>query len=175
MNQSHSRLIAAYERMMERVHSGLAELEQVEADALPELRRRIDEAAELSVRLGELTREEAELIGAYVRRDVEDAGHYLAETGHELKDWLRFDLELVEDRMLEWFGTAADHTRLAFLQFSDELERASHYRAGEITGPGTLRCDACGAEVALHGTSVILPCVACGGESFKRIAADATT
>jgi hypothetical protein len=41
------------------------------------LRASIEHAAEKAVELGELTREEARLIGGYLKRDLEDAGQYL--------------------------------------------------------------------------------------------------
>ena len=143
------KLVQAYDRMMERVKSRLVELGQAEKEVLPKLQQSIEHAAEKAVELGELTREEAQLISSYLRRDLEDAGHYLAQTGRDLRDWLRFDLELIEDRLLELFRSAADRTRLEILAFQETMERVSHYHTGEITGPGTLQCDTCGKPMHL--------------------------
>lgn len=132
-----SRLVQAYNRMMERVKLRLEELEQAEREALPQLRASIEHAAEKAVELGELTREEARLIGGYLKRDLEDAGQYLTTTGQDLRAWLRFDLELLEDRMLDFFQRGVDQSRLELLAFEApaadvETER---YHSGEITGP----------------------------------------
>ncbi len=167
-HSSIDRLTDAYDRMMERVHDATARLERAEEEALPHFQRAVEEAAETAVELGELSREEADLIAAYLRRDLHDAGRFLAETGRGLRDWLRFDLEYIEDRLLALFAGAADGTRLEILRLEAAAERASHYHTGEITGPGTLRCEACGKELHFHATSRIPPCPACHAALFTR-------
>lgn len=165
----NKRLVAAYERLMQRIDAALERIEVRESSALHDT---INRVAEDSVHLGELTREEAGLLSAWIRRDLEDAGQFLAETGSDLRTWFRFDLELVEERLLEWFGRAADRSRLEFLAFEDTIERMSHYHAGEISGPGTLACEACGAQLEHHTTAVIPACPACGHKAFNRVISD---
>ncbi len=167
-SNSENRLIQAYERMMDRVKAGFEDFEQAEADALPRIRRSIERAAEKAVDLGELTREEAQTVGRYLRRDLEDAGRFLATTGRDLRDWLRFDLELIEDRLRNLLDVAADKTRVEMLAFEETVERAAHYRTGEITGPGTLQCDRCGKLLHFHATAHIPPCATCHGTDFHR-------
>lgn len=170
MNQSPmTKLTDAYHRMMERVKLRLDEVRKAEQDIVPAIQHSIEHASETAVELGELTREEAQLISDYIRRDLEDAGHYLAETGEDFKTWLRFDVELMEDRLLEWFGNTADRTRLELLAFSAPVKEAFSYQTGEITGPGSLQCDACGKRIAFHAASTIPECPDCGGSTFSRI------
>lgn len=164
----NDRLTRAYERMMERVRERLRALEAAETETLPHLRRSIEHAAEKAVELGELTREEAQIVAGYVRRDLRDAGRHLAETGSELRDWLRFDIELIEDRLVELLSHAADRTRLELLELQAELEAASHYTSGEVTGPGTLVCDRCGETLRFRGVAVIPACPGCGHDHFSR-------
>ena len=164
-------LIQAYDRMMERVKIRLEELEQAEKEVLPQLRTSIEHAAEKAVELGELTREEARLIGGYLKRDLEDAGQYLITTGRDLRAWLRFDLDLLEDRLLEFFQRGVDQSRLDLLAFEalSESGETGQYRQGEITGPGTLRCENCGELMVFHTSAVIAPCPVCGGKLFRRM------
>ena len=166
-----SRLVQAYNRMMERVKLRLEELEQAEREALPQLRASIEHAAEKAVELGELTREEARLIGGYLKRDLEDAGQYLTTTGQDLRAWLRFDLELLEDRMLEFLQRGVDQSRLDLLAFeaSTAVVETERYRSGEITGPGTLQCEKCGESMAFLASATIAPCPVCGGIDFVRV------
>ncbi len=170
------RWIDAYDQMAERVKFRLEALEQVEKAVFPQLHASIEHAAEKAIELGELTREEAQLIGSYLKRDLEDAGQYLSNTGRELRDWLRFDVELLEDRMLDFFQRGVDQSRLDFLAFKDieaNAERIEYY-SGEITGPGTLQCEQCGGRVICHTTTAIVPCLACGGTVFVRVGGEAS-
>jgi hypothetical protein len=113
----------------------LEELEQAETGgAFPQLRASIEHAAEKAVELGELTREEARLIGGYLKRDLEDAGQYLTTTGQDLRAWLRFDLELLEDRMLEFLQRGVDQSRLELLAFE-----ASAAETGDRSGIAAAR------------------------------------
>jgi hypothetical protein len=162
------RLVDAYHRMVERATVRMDEIDQAEREAFPYIRESIEHAAARAVELGELTREEAHQIADYVKRDLADAGHYLASTGRDLGAWLRFDISLIEERILEWFGKAADRTRLQMLELELELERASHYTAGEIAGPGTLACDACDTPVHFHRARPIPHCAHCGGARYRR-------
>ena len=102
-------LVGAYEKMLERVHQAL---ERAEQDTIPTLKRSIEQAREKAVELGELTREEAERVASYVERDMKDAAGFLSETQQELSDWLKFDLRLIENRLLEMFANVADRTRV---------------------------------------------------------------
>lgn len=160
-----SRLVSAYEKMLERVHSAL---DHAEHDTIPGLKRNIEQAREKAVELGELTREESEKIAFYIERDMQDAADFLVKNQQALADWLRFDLKLIEDRMLEMFANVADRTRLELGALAEQARRASMYHTGEITGPGTLVCDQCGKAMHFHKTGHIPPCPKCHATSFRR-------
>jgi len=159
------KLAHAYNKMMERVKDTLR---QTEKKTVTALQHGIDTAKSTAVGLGELSRDEAELIGAYLRRDLEDAGAYLADTGADLRAWLHFDLELVEDRLWEVFTAAADQTKLAYLELAQRAQRASEYHTGELTTVGTLKCSACGELLHFHATGHIPPCPRCRQSVFVR-------
>jgi predicted RNA-binding Zn-ribbon protein involved in translation (DUF1610 family) len=155
----------AYDNMMERVKTAL---EGAEEGTLPVVSGFIHKAKETAIELEELTRDEAEKVAHYLQRDMQDAGKHLAETGHELGDWLRFDVHQIEDRLLEMLMLVADRTRLEMLQFEQDVDEGLAWHAGEITGPGTLACDACGAETRFIATSEIPPCPNCGHTLYHR-------
>lgn len=159
--------IRAYNRMMERVN---AAFRQAGENALPPLQRTVETAKETAVKLGELTRDEAELIGAYLKRDLHDAAAYLAATGSDLSQWLRFDIRLIENRLLEMFSQAADQTKLELLRLAAPPVSPNRYHTGEITGPGTLQCSTCNKVLHLHATGHIPPCPECHGTVFTRVA-----
>lgn len=160
------RMVVAYENMLERVDDLL---EKAEETALPTLKKGLEHAREKAIELDELTREEAEKIASYVERDMHDAAGFLHKTGEEFREWLRFDLELIENRLLDMFAKVADKTSLELGRFAEQAREASLYHTGEITGPGTLICSECGKEMHFHKTGHIPPCAGCHGTRFARV------
>ncbi|NKN32738.1 zinc ribbon-containing protein [Marichromatium bheemlicum] len=159
------RLVRAYERMLEDAHEAI---EQAQNETAPRLREVLDKTRDNLVELGELSREEAQRVADYIRRDLEEAAGFVAETGQDIRDWWRFDLELMEQRLFEAFTQVADQTRLQLAQIAETARRMSLYQAGEITGPGTLVCDKCGAETHFVKAGRIPPCAECGATAFRR-------
>lgn len=159
------RLAAAYNRMMERIRELM---EDTEDKAIPTLEEGIKQAADKAVELGEITREEAEKIGGWIKRDMEEATHYLADGGREFADWLKFDIGQVEDRLLDVLLSVADKTKLQLAAFERAMEANNIYKAGEITGAGVLECMDCGEPTHFYSTATITPCAKCGGTKFKR-------
>lgn len=159
------RLIAAYDKMMERVHNLLDDAEE---QAMPTLQRNIDKARQRAVELRELSAEEADKVAAYVKRDLHEAADYLDNTGKELSSWFSFDMQLVEERMLDLFARAADKTRLELNRLASQARRAQEYHTGEIAAIGTLVCSDCGCEMHFKKTSRIPPCPKCHKTVFKR-------
>ncbi|AFL73022.1 zinc ribbon-containing protein [Thiocystis violascens] len=159
------KLVHAYEQMLKQTHETI---EKAQQESVPKFREILDKARDNMVELGELTREEAEKVSDYIKRDIEDAANYIAETGQEMRDWWRFDLELIERRMMDMFTQVADQTSLQLAQWAENARRMSLYQAGEVTGPGTLICDRCGAETHFVKAGRIPICAECGGTSFRR-------
>lgn len=159
------RLTSAYNRMMERIRELM---EDTEDKAIPTLEEGIKQAADKAVELGEITREEAEKIGGWIRRDMEEATHYLADGGREFADWLKFDIGQVESRLLDVLLSVADKTKLQLAAFERAMEANNVYKAGEITGAGVLECLDCGEPMHFYETATITPCPKCGGTKFKR-------
>ncbi|MGB5733063.1 MAG: zinc ribbon-containing protein [Thiohalocapsa sp.] len=163
-DQHQDPLVGAYEEMLKRTREGIQQAEE----STPKLQHLLESVRDNMVELGELTREEAQKISQYVERDIEDAAHYIVETGEDLRNWWRFDLDLIEQRMLDAFTSVADLTSLELGQWAERARRATLYQAGQITGPGTLVCDQCGAETPFTRTGRIPVCVECGGLAFRR-------
>ena len=155
----------AYELMLERV---LDEFRAARDKSAPALMTLIDKARDTATELGELSREEAERVAAWLRRDLDDLGGHLARTGGELRDWLGFETELIESRLLDLALAAGDPTRLQLARLDEDLAAAREYRSGEIAGPGTLQCDACGERLTLRRAGRIPPCPRCHGSRFHR-------
>lgn len=158
---AESRFRQAYQRMLERVRH-----QQQERGA--DLDTAIAQARQEAVQGRELSAEEAQRIADYLRRDLQHAGGFLARTGQALRDWFNFDLELVEDRLLDLWQHATDQARVELGTLQDDDALALIYRSGEITGPGTLFCLSCGHELSFHRIERIPTCPRCHSDQFKR-------
>jgi len=155
---------AAYEKMFERVVEGFRKSDD-KSEGL--IQRLIDDARDTAVELGEVSREEAEKLAGYVRRDLHDFIENIAETGRDWKDWLGFEAILLEAGFLEMLAEAADPTTLALQKLKLDADMAG-WHTGEIAGPGTLVCDQCGEKLHFHKTGRIPPCPGCHATSFHR-------
>ncbi len=159
---SKDNLVPAYHKMMTRVE------ETQKSSTTKTLQQHIEAAKEKAVVLEELTREEAEHIGEYLRRDLQDAAEFIVSTEQALADWIRFDLELIEDRLLSMFSLMVDQTRLELENIAERARQATEWNSGEITGLGTLKCENCGHVLRFHQPDYIPTCPNCAGTLFKR-------
>lgn len=161
------RLAAAYDKILQEVHDAI---ESAKENSLPGLKDYLDDAREKMIELGELSREEADKVAGYVERDMKDAADYLLETGEQLSAWWRFDVQQVENRMLEMFTSVADQTKLELAKLAQRASGTTLtlYHTGEVTGPGTLICTGCGKEMNFKKTGHIPPCSGCKGTDFQR-------
>ncbi|MCF6235074.1 MAG: zinc ribbon-containing protein [Gammaproteobacteria bacterium] len=166
-NNTHNteKLVHAYNRMLERVK---ALIDQAEKETSPAVQKALQAAREKAVELGEVTQEEANKVSDYLKRDLDDAAHYLKQTESQLSEWFKFELELIEIKVLELFSSMADHTREELDKLSERARKQSEWRTGEVTGIGTLHCVDCGQEMHFHSTGHIPPCPKCHKTVFKR-------
>lgn len=162
------KLIKAYDHMVEQVHQAVHEAEEALAPTVDEM---VHNAQQLAREVYALTQEEAESLGNSLRRDLHKADQALNREGKELKDWLSFDLSLVEDRFLELVSRAADKTWLDLRKFEYEDHQASLYRSGEISSAGTFSCSNCNHRVPLERSGAIPRCPQCDHDEFFRVIA----
>lgn len=152
-------LVQAYNHMLERIK------ETWQKAGTTTLGEQIERARQMASDLNELTREEADLIAEYVRRDLQDAEAYLADSGRQLRDWLEFDLEFAENRFAELFTSLVDQSRVELAQWE---RRIKEWHTGEITGIGVLECTKCGEVLHFTRTGHIPPCPKCHGTVFTK-------
>ncbi len=154
----------AYELLLEKT---LEEFDRGrQHDRTPDLHQAIDQAAQSSD-VQALAGEHAEPLAEALKKDLHAAARYLHDTGKELKDWFGFDVLLLEDRLADLFAKGADQTTVELLKLKQQAALAP-YHTGEITGPGTLVCDACGEVLHFHRAGHVPPCPRCKGTVFHR-------
>ncbi len=168
MNDRHTiaRMIQAYNRMMERVKHAF---DVTEHKTIPPLEHAVNKAREKAVALGEISRDEAEKVGEYLKRDIQEFAEHLNQTSSELKSWFHMDLELIEAKLLDLMTQVADKTRLELTKLAVSAQSPRLYFTGEISGPGTLQCCSCAEKLQFTKTAHIPPCPKCHAIEFVRI------
>lgn len=140
------------------------------AELLETGRKTLDEAlkkaGEELTAAGDFSREQAERIAAYVRRDVEQVGRSALKARDAMRQAadpqrVGAGVQSVVSRLLQ--GVAGTLTELA-----ERTEKQLEYRTGEVTSAGTLTCKECGAELHLAATVRIPPCPKCHKTLFRK-------
>ncbi|TCK06892.1 zinc ribbon-containing protein [Marinobacterium mangrovicola] len=156
---------SAYDRILDRLRE---RLDKAGENSWDFIQQQIEEAAEIELAAEEMTRDEMDLLKAYIRRDLVQLGYYIHETGAGVASWLHFDLDVLERTAMDRLLDLADRTRVGLELLREQLDHGENeYIAGEITIPGTLECAICGEAQCLTSTSVIEPC-GCGSVVFLR-------
>ena len=160
------KLIAAFEHMVENVSESMHNAEEALAPTIDEM---VHNAQHLARDIYALSQEEAESLGETLRRDMHKANRALNQQGKEMRDWLSFDLSLLEDRFVDMIADAADKTWLDFHAFERAHQHTDTYRSGEVCNAGSFSCKHCGETLRLSATGLIPPCPACGRKKFTRV------
>lgn len=164
--ENDSKLVGAYHRMLGWIKDFA---EEAEVEFGPKINYAIDAAKEKISELGELTREEAEHVADYIRRDLHDAAVYLETEGKDLGDWLKFDIELVEDRLSELMSQTINTASIELQQLSERAKQENLWYKGEVTGPGSFICEHCEQPLSFYHIQDIPACPNCGNGIFRRI------
>ena len=163
---NRDKLVKAYDHMVENVSEAIHQAEEALSPTVDEM---IHNAQVLARELFALSQEEAESLGKTLKRDMQKANKTLNQQRKELKDWLSFDLTLIEDRFIEMIKRAADKTWLDFHEFEYEDHQASVYRSGEVCSAGTFSCCNCDNNISLPETGQVPRCPVCDHEEFYRV------
>jgi hypothetical protein len=154
--------IQAYNNLMQNLHETLGDADYSIADALEIAKGKTSE-------LGGLTDEEIDQVSRYVTRDLDHAaGSFAASNNDALSEWLKIDIDLIENFALDAFMDLADKTRLELALLEQKAKNYHPYHSGEVTGPGTFMCEECGKEIAFKSTSRIPDCPNCNAKTFIR-------
>jgi NADH pyrophosphatase NudC (nudix superfamily) len=159
------RLERAYNRMLQKLSTDL--------DALPDrsgvvLKDLLESARSDALATGQLTKEEADTVTDYLRRDLHDLGRFLGKGTPDWRDWLRMDIAMIEAGLLNALSSVADQTKVELAELAAQAYRVGEWHTGEVTGPGELTCLACGGTIHLSNAGRIPPCPHCRNTRFHR-------
>ena len=166
IKSDRERLIKAFDHMVDNVSQTIHEAEEALEPTIDEM---VHNAQDMARDIYKLSQEESEKLGEALKRDIQKANKTLNQQKKELKDWLSFDLSLVEDKFIELIARAADKSWLDFRSFENESKHGEIYRTGEVCSAGTLCCKSCAQTMNLSKTSHIPPCPKCHHTEFYRV------
>ena len=86
------KLVQGYDTLMEQLS---AWSEKADENAGPLLINGLHDAEEFLHDLGQWTKEEVDLLGRYVKRDIHDISQNLEKNNQTLIDWLQFDVQQI--------------------------------------------------------------------------------
>ncbi|MFA5984323.1 MAG: zinc ribbon-containing protein [Methylococcaceae bacterium] len=157
-----NKYIAAYNDIISHLHETMEETLHSFADALEISKKKTSLSSDLS-------NDELKTVSNYVERDLKHAAHKLTSNdNNSFSEWLKFDIEMLENFAMDAFLSVADKTRVELAKL-DQLAALNTYHAGDITSPGTFVCADCNKEIAFKSTSEIPVCPACQGKTFVRV------
>jgi len=169
MTDQTSRLVELYDKLVERLYETKLELEK-SSQAL-DLDKEIERLVEAEQDIERLTREEADLLSTWLKRDLQDLRSYLAETGKGVGDWLAQEGQLLGEQFIHWLKQVADPSLLDARTLQEDLasrENPTLYHAGELAMAGTFSCSSCGKKIQVAATHRLDACHRCDGRVFIR-------
>ncbi len=159
--------VTPYKSSLARLEDAIADLESRTWQTLQE---EIEKAVAFEEDAARLTAEEGALLKSYMRRDVGDLVSFMKDTGKGLREWLRFDLDVLEDGLKRSLLAIADHTLTDWQQLEHQLRHEEgSYVAGEVALPGMLQCVQCGKMVCLVDVAEVQACHRCDCAFFRRV------
>lgn len=140
------------------------------AEVFQEGRKSLDEAlkkaGEELTSGGEYTREQAEKVGEFLRRDLGEVGKKARHARDSVIDAVEPHRVAagVQSGLSKLLRSAAD----VLTEMAGKSEQVLEFKTGEVTSPGTLACKECGKEMHFKSTVKIPPCPNCHKTHFRK-------
>lgn len=163
------RLVELYDQLVERLYETKLELEK-SSQAL-DLEKEIERLVEAEQDIERLTREEANLLTTWLKRDLQDLRSYLVETGKGVREWLAQESQLLSEHFVYWLKQVADPSLLDARTLQQDLasrEDPTLYHTGELAVAGKFSCSSCEKKIELTTTQRLDACHRCDGRVFIR-------
>jgi len=155
-NNNEQEEIGLYEKLASRTADLLEEGRKTFDEALKKAKEEISSA-------GDFSREHADKIGEYVRRDLKANANKAKEAVIKAVEPQRLAAG-VQSTFSRILNSAAE----TLTDLAEKSEKHLEHRTGEVTSPGTLTCKDCDAEMHLTKTVRIPPCPKCHKTVFRK-------
>ena len=112
---------------------------------------------------GDFSREQADKLGEYVRRDLKENADKAREAVKKAVEPQRLAAGVQSA-----FSRILTTTTETLTELAERSEKVLEYKTGEVTSPGTLTCKDCSAEMHMTKTTRIPPCPKCHKTVFRK-------
>jgi hypothetical protein len=157
--QQEQKEVGLYEKIAARTAELLEEGKKTLDEALAKAREEIASA-------GEFSREQAEKVSAFVRRDIALMKEKEGLSAEALKRAL--DPQRVTAGIQSVLANIMAKTSGVLGEWAEKTKKHLQFHTGEVTSLGTLTCKGCQAEMHFKGTSRIPPCPKCHQTVFRK-------
>ncbi len=115
---------------------------------------------------GSFTREQAEKISSFIKRDIQHAVDNAGKGKENVKDAVA--PQRIAAGAQSIFSKILSNTADTLSNWAKKSEQQLEYKTGEITSPGTLTCKECGEKIHMKKTGKIPPCPKCHHTFYRK-------
>ncbi|EOC8430092.1 zinc ribbon-containing protein [Escherichia coli] len=126
----------------------------------------VEQARELVIKTGELTRTEIDELTRAVRRDLEEFAMSYEESLKEESDSVF--MRVIKESLWQELADITDKTQLEWREIFQDLNHHGVYHSGEVVGLGNLVCEKCHFHLPIYTPEVLTLCPKCGYDQFQR-------
>ena len=156
INEEEHQEVGLYEKIASRTAELLEEGRKTFDEALKKAKEEYSHA-------GDYTRELADKVSQYVRRDLLENADKAKEAVKKAVEPHRLSAG-VQSAFARILSSSAD----TLSDLARRAEKTLEFHTGEITSPGTLTCKGCQAELHMSKASKIPPCPKCHKTTFRK-------
>ena len=162
-NHKEAQEVSQYEKLAARTREFLETAREKTPKTLDEA---FDRAREEMIAAGDFSREQARKIQTFLQRDLKSAGEHFPQLGKTLKEAV--DPQRVASGIQSTLAYILDALGDTFKDFASKTAERLTYRTGELSSPGTLKCNSCGKRIYMTSTGRVPPCAKCHSTEFQK-------
>lgn len=152
-----------YQKLLDRLGEHVSKSGKIEAEKLLEV---VEDGKSLMHAAGEMSKDEAELVATYFKRDLHAFLSSLRSEKKAVRDW--FSYSQLEKGFWHMVTELSDRTQLEWHELAEDFRHHGVYYTGEVVGHGNFSCNQCGRTVEVTHPTSLVPCRHCGGREFSR-------
>ncbi len=128
----------------------------------------LEDAKKAAQKISEITYEESENVVKTLKQDIQDLAYFVQHLGGLLTDWIKLDIEYIEEPVVQMLYQIADRTELEMSQKKADDLNNNVYKTGNIVLIGVFICDKCKYKTEMPHIGKLTTCSECKNTKFTR-------